>query len=69
MDFIKISKVPFYEFSFQTITGLNSIWSLDLNVSDEIGISFTGLSKNADLKGDWMPENKFWFGLNYRANF
>ncbi|MBL51263.1 MAG: hypothetical protein CMG57_04835 [Candidatus Marinimicrobia bacterium] len=69
MDFIKISKVPFYEFSFQTITGLNSIWSIDLNVSDEIGISFTGLSKNADLKGDWMPENKFWFGLNYRANF
>ena len=69
LDFIQISKVPFYEFSFQYITGLNMIYTLNLNLSDDFGVSITGLKKNADLKGHWMPDSKFWVGLNYRANF
>jgi hypothetical protein len=69
LDFIQISKVPFYEFSFQYITGLNMIYTLNLNLSDDFGFSITGLKKNADLKGHWMPDSKFWVGLKYRANF
>ena len=69
LDFIQISKVPFYEFSFQYITGLNMIYTLNLNLSDAFGVSITGLKKNADLKGHWMPDSKFWVGLKYRANF
>jgi hypothetical protein len=69
LDFIKISKVPFYEFSFQHITGLNTIYTLNLNLSDDVGISLTGLNKNGDLKGDWIPSGRFWFGVKYRANF
>jgi hypothetical protein len=69
LDFIQISKVPFYEFSFQHITGLNTIYTLNLNLSDDVGISLTGLNKNADLKGDWIPSGRFWFGVKYRANF
>ena len=68
LDFIQISKVPFYEFSFQYITGLNMIYTLNLNLSDDFGVSITGLKK-ADLKGHWMPDSKFWVGLKYRANF
>ena len=69
LDFIQISKVPFYEFSFQYITGLNMIYTLNLNLSDDVGISLTGLNKNGDLKGDWIPSGRFWFGVKYRANF
>ena len=69
LDFIQISKVPFYEFSFQHITGLNTIYTLNLNLSDDVGISLTGLNKNGDLKGDWIPSGRFWFGVKYRANF
>ena len=69
LDFIQISKVPFYEFSIQYITGLNMIYTLNLNLSDDFGVSITGLKKNADLKGHWMPDSKFWVGLKYRANF
>ena len=69
LDFIQISKVPFYEFSFQYITGLNMIYTLNLNLSDDVGISLTGLKKNTDLKGHWMPDSKLWVGLKYRANF
>ena len=69
LDFIQISKVPFYEFSFQYITGLNMIYTLNLNLSDDFGVSITGLKKNADLKGHWMPDSKFWVGVKYRANF
>ena len=68
LDFIQISKVPFYEFSFQHITGLNTIYTLNLNLSDDVGISLTGLNKG-DLKGDWIPSGRFWFGVKYRANF
>ena len=68
-DFIKISKVPFYEFSFQYISELNRIWTLTLNMSDAFGVSITNLNKNTDLRGDWMQESKMWFGLSYRANF
>ena len=69
MDFIQVSKVPFYEFSFQFISELNMIYRVNLNITDDIGLSVSGLSKNSELKGNWMPESKFWFGLNYRANF
>ena len=31
LDFIQISKVPFYEFSFQYITGLNMIYTLTVS--------------------------------------
>ena len=69
MDFIQVSKVPFYEYSLQFISGLNTMHRFSLNVTDDIGLSITTLSKNDDLKGNWMPDSKFWFGLNYRANF
>ena len=69
MDFIQVSKVPFYEYSLQFISGLNIIHRFSLNVTDDIGLSITTLSKNSSLKGNWMPDSKFWFGLNYRANF
>ena len=69
MDFIQLSRVPFYELSLQFISGLNMTYRFNLNITDGIGISFSGLSKNSDLTGNWMPESKFWFGLNYRANF
>ena len=69
LDFIQLSKVPFYELSLQYISGLNMILTLNLNVSDNFGVSLTSLSKNSSLKGNWMPDSKFWFGLNYRANF
>ena len=69
MDFIKVSRVPFYEYSLQFISGLNIIHRFSLNVTDDIGLSITTLSKNSSLKGNWMPDSKFWFGLNYRANF
>jgi hypothetical protein len=69
LDFIQISKVPFYEFSFQYITRLNMIYTLNLNLSDDFGVSITGLKKNTDLKGHWMPDSKLWVGLKYRANF
>ena len=69
MDFIQLSRVPFYEFSLQFISGLNMTYRVNLNITDDIGISISGLSKNSDLTGNWMPESKFWFGLNYRANF
>ena len=68
-DFISLSSVPFYELSFQYISELNMITILKLNLSDDIGLSFTSLSRNSNLTGNWMPESKFWFGLNYRANF
>ena len=69
LDFLQVSKVPFYELSLQYISGMNMLLNCNINLSDEIGVSFTRLSKNNTLSGNWMPESKFWFGLNYRANF
>ena len=69
LDFIQISKVPFYEFSIQYISSLNTISTLNLNLSDSFGFSITQLIVNSNLKGNWMPDSKFWFGLNYRASF
>ena len=69
LDFIQISKVPFYEFSIQYISALNTIIALNLNLSDSFGISISNLSKNSKLKGNWMPDSKYWFGVNYRASF
>ena len=68
LDFINISKVPFYELSFQYISSLNSILKVNVNISDQLGISITNLNRNSDLKGNWMPDN-LWWSLNYRANF
>ena len=68
-DFVQISKVPFYEISLQYISGLNMITSVNVNITDDFGFSLTRLSKNGSLKGNWMPDGKTWFGLNYRANF
>ena len=69
LDFLQVSKVPFYELSLQYISGMNMLLNCNINLSDEIGVSLTTLSKNNTLSGNWMPESKFWFGLNYRANF
>ncbi len=69
LDFINLSRVPFYEVSFQYISSLNFLMSVNLNITDNFGFSLTNLAKNKDLKGDWIPDSKFWFGLNYRANF
>ena len=44
--------------------------NLNVNLSDEFGISLTSLAKNSTLDtGNWMPDSKLWFGINYRANF
>ena len=49
---------------------MNMLTNLNVNLSDEFGISLTHLSKNSTLDtGNWMPDSKFWLGLNYRANF
>ena len=40
-----------------------------INLNDQIGLSLTKLSKVEELKGNWMPDSKLWFGFNYRANF
>ena len=70
LDILQVSKVPFYEFSLQYISGMNMLTSLNVNLSDEFGISLTSLSKNSALNtGNWMPDSKFWLGINYRANF
>ena len=70
LDILQVSKVPFYEFSLQYISGMNMLTSLNVNLSDEFGISLTSLSKNSALDtGNWMPDSKFWLGINYRANF
>ena len=70
LDALQVSKVPFYEFSLQYISGMNMIANLNVNLSDDFGISLTKLSKNSTLNtGNWMPDSKFWFGINYRANF
>ena len=69
LDFVQVSKVPFYECSMQFISGMNMILNCSVNLSDNMGFSLSRLSKNKNLKGNWMPESKFWFGLNYRANF
>ena len=69
LDFINISKVPFYELSFQYISSLNSILKVNVNISDQVGLSVTKLDRNSDLKGNWMPPNNLWWSLNYRANF
>ena len=70
LDFLQVSKVPFYEVSLQYISGMNMLTNLNINLSDEFGISLTSLAKNSTLDtGNWMPDSKFWFGINYRANF
>ena len=69
LDFIKVKKVPFYEISLQYISELNVLSSLNINLNDQVGLSLTRLSKVDELKGNWMPDSKFWFGFNYRANF
>ena len=69
LDFIKVKKVPFYEISLQYISELNVLSSLNINLNDQIGLSLTRLSKVNELKGNWMPGSKLWFGFNYRANF
>jgi len=69
LDFIKISNVPFYEVSLQFIPGFNTISTFNFNFSDQLGVSLTRLTSAEGLKGNWMPESKLWFGINYRANF
>ena len=70
LDFLQVSKVPFYELSLQYISGMNMLTNLNVNLSDEFGISLTSLAKNSTLDtGNWMPDSKLWFGINYRANF
>ena len=69
MDFIQLSKVPFYELSFQLISGMNTLTSLNLNISDSFAVSLSRLSKNSELNGNWMPESQLWIGLKYRGNF
>ena len=69
LDFIKVNKVPFYEISLQYISELNVLTSLNINLNDQVGLSFTKLSKVDELRGNWMPDSKYWVGFNYRANF
>ena len=69
LDFIKVNKVPFYEISLQYISELNVLTSLNINLNDQVGLSVTRISKVDELKGNWMPDSKYWVGFNYRANF
>ena len=70
LDFLQVSKVPFYEVSLQYISGMNMLTNLNVNLSDDFGISLTSLAKNSTLDtGNWMPDSKLWIGINYRANF
>ena len=32
-------------------------------------IDYDEISGNGKLKGNWMPDSKYWVGFNYRANF
>ena len=68
-DFINISDVPFYEISFQLISSLNTVTTLNLNIYDNLAFTITRYNTTGDIQGGWLPDKNTWFGLKYRGNF
>ena len=68
-DFISINDVPFYELSFQLISSLNTITTLNLNIYDNLALTITRYNTTGDIQGYWLPDKNTWFGLKYRGNF
>ena len=68
-NFVRISRVPFFEYSFQWISSLNTLSSLTININDNIGFSITNYSTSPSLKGDWLPKKNIWLGFRYTGEF
>ncbi len=68
-NFVRISRVPFFEYSFQWISSLNTLSSLTININDNIGFSITNYSTTPSLKGDWLPKKNIWLGFRYTGEF
>ena len=68
-DFITIKNVPFYELSFQLISSLNIITTLNLNIYDNLAFTITRYNTMGEIQGNWLPDKNTWFGLKYRGNF
>ena len=68
-NFVRISRVPFFEYSFQWISSLNTLSSLTININDNVGFSITNYSTSPSLKGDWLPEKNIWLGFRYTGEF
>ena len=68
-DFININNVPFYELSFQLISSLNVITTLNLNIYDNLAFTITRYSTTGQIQGNWLADKNTWLGLKYRGNF
>ena len=68
-DFITIKNVPFYELSFQLISSLNIITTLNLNIYDNLAFTITRYNTMGEIQGNWLPDKNTWVGLKYRGNF
>ena len=68
-DFININNVPFYELSFQLISSLNVITTLNLNIYDNLAFTITSYSTTGEIQGDWLADKNIWVGFKYRGNF
>ena len=68
-NFVRISRVPFFEYSFQWISSLNTLSSLTININDNVGFSITNYSTSPSLKGDWLPKKNIWLGFRYTGEF
>ena len=68
-DFITIKNVPFYELSFQLISSLNIITTLNLNIYDNLAFTIIRYNTMGEIQGNWLPDKNTWVGLKYRGNF
>ena len=68
-NFVRISKVPFFEYSFQWISSLNTLSIITINVNDNVSFSVTNYSTASSLKADWLPKKNTWFGFRYTGEF
>ena len=68
-NFVRISRVPFFEYSFQWISSLNTLSTLTLNVNDNVSFSVTNYNTASSLKGDWLPKKNIWLGFRYTGEF
>ena len=68
-NFVRISRVPFFEYSFQWISSLNTLSTITINVNDNVSFSVTNYSTASSLKGDWLPKKNIWLGFRYTGEF
>jgi len=68
-NFVRISRVPFFEYSFQWISSLNTLSTLTINVNDNVSFTVTNYSTASSLKGDWLPKKNIWLGFRYTGEF